>query len=184
MSFRLELVGLSEVRAQIGRLRASLGDLVPLWERVGETMAEVEAEWFLSEGDGMWPPLERVTLVDKASIPTLFGPEAILIRTGDLFESMTDPAVAMEIGQGRSSLGTFTTSSMSWGTDVRDSRGREYAHFHQHLDEMGQEADYGRHPPKRQGIEWPPSPTTLARFQEDMDDFAREALRDAGIEEA
>lgn len=183
MSFSLELVGLSEARARIGRLRASLTDLVPLWERVGMTMAEVEAEWFLSEGEGSWPTLARTTLVDKSRIPTLFGPEAILVRRGDLFESLTDPAVAMEIGQGRSSLGTFTKSSMSWGTDVRDDRGREYAHFHQHLDEAGQPSDYGRHPPERQVIEWPMSPLTLAALHEDMDEFAREALRDAGIEE-
>lgn len=98
---------------QSGAFRRALGNLGPLWDRFAETMAEIEAERFDSEGYGDWPPLAEATLRDRARKG--FGSGPILQRTRTLRDSLVDPARAAQM----------TPRTMTWGTDV------DYAHFHQ-----------------------------------------------------
>lgn len=175
MALRLEVVGAKELEASLDVLLRELDDMEGLWERVGAVMAEKERAWFESEGDGAWPPLADVTIREKAAHG---WPLETLVRRGDLLESLIDPAQAMDVGQGRSTIGTFTGKSMTWGTDVRDDRGREYAHYHQHSDPVtGEPHDYGHHPPERQVIPWPLPITWQEQIRAAAEDWLDEALR-------
>lgn len=173
MALRLEVAGITETRARLRDLIADLDDFEQLWEDYALVMVQTEEEWFASEGGGTWPPLAPSTVRDKIRDGY---PADTLIRTGDLLESLTDPAVAMEIGQGRSTLGTFTRNSMTWGT------GREYAHFHQHSDPVtGEPRDYGSQPPERQVIPWPLPAHTQATLEAANEAFVREAIERSGL---
>lgn len=176
MALRLELAGVVETRERLRALIDELDDMSPLWGMYAEIMAATEAAWFSSEGEGSWPPLAASTIREKARLGYTADP---LIRTGDLLASLTNPAVAMEIGQGRSTLGTFTRNAMTWGTSVEDERGREYAHYHQHTDPNTGEPrpDYGVHPPERQVIPWPLPPQTRAQFESANETFIAEAIK-------
>jgi phage gpG-like protein len=103
----------SFILRQTGAFRAALLDLGPLWERFSEEMTEIEDERFASEGHGRWAPLAESTLRDRARRG--FGPGPILQRTGNLRESLVDPARAAKT----------TPRTMTWGSDV------DYARYHQ-----------------------------------------------------
>lgn len=177
---RLEIVGIGEKRAQLMALGAALtDDWDDLWDEYARIMVQTEETWFQSEGDGLWPPLADSTQAYKESHG--YPPET-MIRRGLLAESLVDPAQAMEIGQGRSTLGTFTRSSMTWGTSVTDDRGREFAHYHQHTDPVtGEWADYGDHPPLRQVIPDPLPAYTQAEMLAADEAWLEEAIGKAGL---
>lgn len=179
MAFELEVVGIKEKQAELGALVAQLGDMDGLWARYAEIMAATEAEWFASNGDGLWPPLAEDTLRDKLRDG---WPPDTLIRTGALRDSLIDPGQAMDISQGRSTLGTFTESAMTWGTSVTDERGREYAHFHQHTAEGSMiPVDYGDRPPERQVIPWPLPPEVEAEMFAADESWLEDCIRRSGL---
>lgn len=176
---RLELVHVAETRAALHELVDQLDDLTDLWASYAAIMVRTEEDQFSSQGGGMWPPLAPSTIREKAAHGFALDP---LIRTGALLESLTDAGQAMELGQGRSTLGTFTRNAMTWGTNVTDDRGREYAHYHQHTDPVtGEPADYGTDPPLRQVIPWPLPASTKAQMESANEDFIREAIRRSGL---
>jgi len=98
----------SFILRQSGAFRRALLDLTPLWGRFKTVMSEVEQERFDSQGYGDWPPLAASTLRRR-------GPGPILVQTGQLRDSLVNPAQAAQT----------TRSTMTWGTGV------PYAHWHQ-----------------------------------------------------
>lgn len=179
MAFRLEVQGVASLRARLRELVDNLDDFTELWESYAGVMVQTEAEWFAENGGGTWPPLAASTIAEKTRLGV---PLDTLIRRGDLLESLLDPARAMTVEQGRSTLGTFTRKAMTWGTDVRDDRDREFAHYHQHQDPVtGEPHDYGTNPPLRQVIPWPLPAHTRAEFEEENDRFVAEAIRKSGL---
>lgn len=100
------------IDAQHGRFRQELEDFSGLWARFARTMASIEQERFATEGHGEWPPLAPSTLIAKEREGFPWFP---LIRTGRLYESLTEAELAMRMDP----------QSMSWGTDV------PYAQYHQ-----------------------------------------------------
>lgn len=179
MALRLEVTGVTALKDRLRELGLSLDDMGRLWGDIAAVMVSTEEEWFASTGQGSWPPLARTTVREKLRMG---APPDPLIRTGALFESLTDPAQAMQIGQGRSTLGTFTGNAMTWGTSVTDERGREYAHYHQHShDVTGEPLDYGLRPPERQVIPWPLPITTKEGIQQAANDFVDDAIRRSGL---
>lgn len=179
MGLRLEVRGVVETQARLRQLVANLEDMTDLWADYAGIMVATEQDWFASEGDGLWPPLDPRTIAEKLRHGFPADP---LIRTGDLLASLTDPAQAMDVGQGRSTIGTFTRSTFSWGTDVADERGREYAHYHQHShDVTGEPLDYGTHPPERQVIPWPLPPEVEAQMDAANERFAERAIEESGL---
>lgn len=178
MPLRLEIAGVAETRAKLAELVDRLDDLSGLWDAYAGVMIQTEEEWFASNGGGTWPPLADVTVREKIRMGV---PLDTLIRTGDLLESLTTP-LAMSVDQGRSTLGTFTRKAMTWGTDVRDDRGRAYAPYHQHQDPVtGEPFDFGRHPPERQVIPWPLPAHTQAQLASENERFVEEAIRESGL---
>jgi phage gpG-like protein len=111
---------------QTGAFRRSLENLEPLWARVAPLMAEIEERWFDTGGDGSWPPLAESTLAQKARRGFPADP---LVATGDLKDSLVDPARAGNVGPGY----------LAWETDVA------YAGYHQDPSTPGR-------PPQRQVI--------------------------------
>lgn len=100
------------IERQTGVFRERLRDLTPLWRRFSRTMAAIERDRFASEGGGEWPPLAASTLLEKER---LGFPAFPLIRTGELYQSLTDPSRAA----------AFSAQEMTYGTDV------PYARYHQ-----------------------------------------------------
>lgn len=100
------------IARQLGKLAIELEDLDPLWNRIEPAMAQIEQDQFETRGHGGWPPLAPSTLADKARHGY---PEDPLVRTGDLKESLTNPAVAAH----------RTHKQLTWGTDI------PYAPYHQ-----------------------------------------------------
>jgi hypothetical protein len=180
MGFEVEVAGVVETRERLRKLVDELGDMEDLWAKYAEVMSAGEAEWFASNGEGAWPPLAHDTVREKERGG---WPPETLVRTGALVESLTDPGQAMSVSQGRSTLGTFTSSEMVWGTSVADDRGREYAHYHQHTEEGSMiDHDYGGRPPLRQVIPQP-LPAAWQSAMLDADDaWVRECLEKSGLE--
>ena len=187
MALRLEMKGVVRTRERLQRLAGKIEDMSDLWPRMGDVLADLEEGWFMSEGYGTWDQLAESTAKYKAAHGF---PDLILQRTEQLRESLTDPLEAMQVGQGRSTLGTFTRNSMTWGTDVRDPRpessGQEYAHFHQGTDGVTGEPTIhynhwsGELLPVRQPIPWP----LPINWQVEMDHAAEEWLDEAVRESA
>lgn len=169
MSLRLEIRGVVETRAALRQFTERIADMELLWLDYGDILARFEAEWFASEGRGAWPPLAESTLKWKLAHGYPADP---MIRTGNLLESLTNQERAMEVGQGRSTLGTFTRDSFSWGTDAKDERGREYAHFHQ--DGEGKN-------PVRQVIAWPLPADVEAELDNANRRFVDEVILSSGL---
>lgn len=179
MALRLEVAGIGAVQRSLRDLRDELDNFESLWADYALVMVQTEEDWFASNGGGTWPPLAPSTVRDKVSHG---WPVDTLIRTGNLLESLTNPGVAMEIGQGRSTIGTFTRKSMTWGTSVTDERGREYAHYHQHSDPVtGEPYDYGTEPPERQVIPWPLPAHTQVQLEAANEAFVAAAIERSGL---
>jgi phage gpG-like protein len=100
------------INKQIGGFRRKLEDLIPLWTMFKPEMERIEAERFDAEGYG-WAPLAPATLEDRARQG--FPPGPILHRTGELRDSLVNPARAADM----------TPDTLTWGSDV------EYAGYHQ-----------------------------------------------------
>lgn len=174
MSLRLRIVGVKEMRAKLIKLDESLRDEEELWDRIAEIMVEVEQTLFATEGataSPPWPPLQESTIAKKMRQGLPF-PEMPMIATGALMESLTT-SEALEISQGRSTLGTFTTADFTWGTAVENERGETYAEFHQ------EGLDHNPNLPVRNVINV--TPELLARINRACDDFLDDAVREAGM---
>jgi hypothetical protein len=169
MPLRLDLRGVKEIRAALAEVIGRFFDMTDLWLDYAEILSRFEAEWFQTEGRGAWPPLAPETLLWKARHG--YPPDP-LIRTGNLLESLTDPGQAAQVGQGRTSLGTFSRQAFSWGTDVVDERGREYAHYHQY----GEGSN-----PLRQVIPWPLPADVDAELEAANQRFAERVIRESGL---
>lgn len=115
------------IEAQHGVFRRRLDDFHGLWDRFARTLASIGRARFATGGFGEWPPLAESTLQQK----TLAGfPPFPLIRTGRLYESLTDAQQAARMWPDR----------MTWGTDV------PYAQYHQAPTDPG-------HPPERKVLD-------------------------------
>lgn len=184
MPLRLEARGIRDLKSKLRALGVNLSDMEGLWEKYGVIMADTEAAWFDSAGDGSWPPLANYTLRHKRRLMDRGAAISTdpLIRTGQLFESLTDPAQAMDVSQGHSTIGTFTRNAMTWGTDVKDARGKEYAHYHQNVDPVtGEPASYPPDPPMRQPIPWPLPIETETKFDAADEEWVREMIEKSGL---
>lgn len=174
MPLRLEVYD-ANVSAKLLRFAEELGDMESLWERLAGLMVENEEEWFRTHGMGEWPDLAWSTKRQKLRKGY---PEDALIRTGQLFESLTDPLQAMDVGQGRTTMGTYTRNQMTWGTDVLNERDEEYAHYHQGTDPVtGEPVWYGNDPPQRQVIPWPIPIHWQQEFGAAEEQFVEECIR-------
>lgn len=121
---------LAFIERQQGHFRRLLEDLHPLWDRFLPVIAAFERDWFESHGKGAWPALADSTLDRKRAAGYTLEPLRTDDRQGSLYDTLTDPQLAAEVGRTR----------MEWSTGV------PYAGYHQ---EGGAVA--GR-PPKRQVI--------------------------------
>lgn len=149
---------LAFIDAQHGRFRDQLRDLGGLWRRFSRTMADIEQQRFRTEGDGTWPPLAAATIDEKAR---LGFPPFPLIRTGELYQSLTEPTRAA----------AFSPQEMSWGTDV------PYAKYHQGFqDDAGTPTDPGR-PPVRKVLDI--TVPDRRRLETDMVAWLNSVARDA-----
>lgn len=147
------------IERQTDEFRDRLRDLTGLWRRFSRTMAAIERERFASEGGSTWPQLAPSTVREKER---LGFPPFPLIRTGELYQSLTEPSRAA----------AFTASEMTWGTDV------PYAKYHQgYRDDGGAPTDPGR-PPVRKVLDI--TVPDRRRLETDMvgwlNDTAREAF--------
>lgn len=93
---------------QAARFRLRLLDFSKLWDAFGAIMAEIEAEQWATQGHGDWPPLAASTIERK-------GHGEILVETGELRSSLTDPGMAMR----------KSAKTLEYGTNV------DYARYHQ-----------------------------------------------------
>lgn len=149
----LEFIG-----AQTGRFRHALDDFSGLWARFAKSMTEIELERFATEGHGDWPPLAPATLIEKEREGF---PPFPLIRTGELYQSLTDAARAARMDP----------RTMSWGTDV------PYAKFHQgYRDDAGAPTDPGR-PPVRKVLDL--TVGDRRRLERDMVSWLNDVARQA-----
>jgi hypothetical protein len=173
VSYRVDLVYLSEVKAALERAQVNIEDFGELWDRIGMTMADHVQETFDTDGFGFWDPLNMLTVAQKYRLGVAF-PEDPMIRTGNLLASLTNPEEAGEVSQGFSTIGTFTGKAYSYGTDVVNDRGQTYAQFH------ADHPDHNPNLPLRDPIMV--TPKLLEEIEEDSKDFLRDAFREAGIE--
>lgn len=186
MGFELELVGIVQKQQELRAFIAEIDDFGPLWERYAEIMVETETLWFQTLGGGTWDELAESTVEDKARYA---WPEEPMIRQGGLFESLTNPAEAMSIAQGRTTTGQFTRKAMTWGTSTMEvgeghglSPGREFAHYHQHtLPGSMIPFDYGDRPPERQVIPDPLPESTIAEMDAADEQFMADVIRRSGL---
>lgn len=109
----IELQGTTELRRKARVFQTEIDDFGPLWDSLTNVMIEHELDWFASEGEGSWPPLSPK--YEARKVREGFEPET-LVRTEVLLESLTTPGAA-EVGQGRTTAGTFAGNTFSWGTD-------------------------------------------------------------------
>lgn len=65
-----------------------------LWGETIIALTEAERDWFATEGDGTWKPLNPAYAARKAS---LFPGKPILRATDTLYESLTEPKYAAAI---------------------------------------------------------------------------------------
>lgn len=100
-----------------------------LWPRFKDAMSDIERDQFASQGHGAWPELAESTLERKRNDPSAISLDP-LIRTGDLRESLVNPARAAETGPG----------FLAWRSDV------PYAGHHQDPEVPGR-------PPQRKVID-------------------------------
>lgn len=70
---------------------AQLANWPLLWGEVSIALCEAEKEWFESEGDGTWKPLNPEYASRKA---VLFPGKTILRATDTLYDSLTEPGQA------------------------------------------------------------------------------------------
>lgn len=160
-----------------------VGDMDDLWDRIANVMVDVSTYWFETEGKGKWEPLAPSTIAWKQANNK---PLDILIRDFNLLDSLTTPEAA-RIGGYRSTLGTFEPHTFSWGTEVRDEHGRQYAHFHQQVDPrtglpFTVTTSKGDFLPQRQVIEWPLGEDTERLIENAMNEWLEDQVREAGIE--
>lgn len=167
MSVERSLASLKAVREKLERLKANIEDLDPLWDRFADIMVEETAELWATEGDTAvppWAPLAPSTVAKKMRMGVPLEP---MIESGDLLESLLDEGEAARFSQGRSTLGTFTQKTFSWGTDV------EYAAYHQ------EGPEHNPNLPVRNVINV--TPALLARIDDAAEDWIRDMVREAGI---
>jgi hypothetical protein len=174
IGIRLDIANMPRVTKKLREFGASLDDMEQLYDDLAQIMVEHEHQWFASEGRGSWPPLATSTQVWKFQHGYPLDP---MVRTGDLLESLTDPERAMRIEQGRSSLGTFTSKSFSWGTEITNDRGDPYPRYHQEAP-VGENTGGGQLP-IRNVIEV--TPDLEEKVRREIADFISRERREAGL---
>jgi len=161
------------ITPRLRRLRSELEDVSGLWERLSEIMVEETVELWATEGAAAtppWAPLSEYTIQKKMRMGIPLDP---MVETRNLYESLTDPTEAMEVSQGHSSLGTFTSKEFTWGTEVVNERGETYAEFHQ------EGPDHNPKLPVRNVVNV--TPHLLMRIDEAAEDWIKEAIREVGL---
>lgn len=170
---RLDVTNLKQIREKMRKLKADLEDMDPLWERISDIMVEETETLWATEGDTAvppWPGLAPSTVRRKMKHGLPLDP---MVESWALFESLTDPLQAGELGQGKSTLGTFTSKQFSWGTEVTNERGDTYAEFHQ------EGPDHNPDLPVRNVINV--TPALLTRIDEAAEDWIRDMVWEAGL---
>lgn len=146
------------IEEQHGAFRARLQDLTGLWQRFSSTMGKIERERFQTSGYGEWSPLAPSTIRQKERHGFPLFP---LIRTGELYQSLTEPSRAA----------AFSPTEMTWGTDV------PYAKYHQgYRDDTGAPTDPGR-PPVRKVLDI--RVVDRRRLETDMVSWLNDTAREA-----
>jgi hypothetical protein len=86
--------GIKELRRKLTTYSVRVADMAPMWAEVAAGVAQAEAEWFASSGGGTWKPLTQEYAERKAAE---FPGRPILIATGELQDSLVNPARAMRL---------------------------------------------------------------------------------------
>ncbi len=89
-----------------------------LFAEIGIALAEAEAEWFQTEGEGSWKPLSKAYAARKAQ---LFPGQTILVASGELRDSLTNAGRAMRL---------VGPDAMMYASDV-EVNGHNLADLHQ-----------------------------------------------------
>lgn len=183
LEVRIDITSVREAKERLRELQLNVDDMSDLWDRIADVMVDVSTYWFESEGKGRWEPLAQATVDWKLAHGK---PVDILIRDFGLIDSLTGPEAA-DVGGYRSTMGTFEPHTFSWGTDVRDKHGRQYAHFHQQVDPRTGlpfvvTTSRGDFLPQRQVIEWPIGEDTERMIVAAMDEWLEEQLRESKLE--
>jgi phage gpG-like protein len=88
MSLRVEMLASAELLGRLDRYGRGLDDWLEVWPEVADAFAQREEIWFDREGEGTWPQLSDDYREWKA---VHYPGQPILVREGDLRESLTDP---------------------------------------------------------------------------------------------
>jgi phage gpG-like protein len=112
----LEVVaqGTNDAMRRLGAYGDSLNDFYRFWPLVAEAFTRREDIFFEREGEGSWPPLSQAYAQWKA---IAYPGKPLLVRTGTLKQSLTDPTEAVL---------AMTPRELWLGSDV------EYARYHLH----------------------------------------------------
>src|SRR5687767_4718338 len=113
----VKTVGLESLIASLERFGEEITEFEPLWSDISDIMVASTEELFATEGRGQWPPLAERTIREKTRLGYPLDPLIRRGHDGGLLGSLTDPELAAQVHG----------DSFSWGTDVRDDRGREFA---------------------------------------------------------
>lgn len=162
---RLDLLYLNEVTGRLEQFSKNLSDFGELWDDISQIMVDHTEETWATDGFSSWPPLSD----NWRKYKERHGyPPDLMVMEGNLLDSLTDPERAAGIGQGRSTLGTFTGKAFSWGTDV------EYAGYHH------EGPDHNPALPVRNVIIV--TPGLLQKVEEAAEDHVERAAREAGVD--
>lgn len=83
MQPRLEVRGLDQVLAEIGKLQGAASDLTPVWPIIGRLWADRERQVFATNGLGKWPMLSAATILRKGSSTPLVDKGSLLGALGN-----------------------------------------------------------------------------------------------------
>jgi phage gpG-like protein len=94
--------GITDLVGSLEALATRVEDLSPAWQEIRERFVTYEENWFESQGNGNWPQLSK----DYAEWKHKHFPgEPILVRTGRLRETVTEPDILI-IEPNRVTFGT------------------------------------------------------------------------------
>lgn len=116
MRFTFAVEGEAQVDRTLARFADNVGDATPVWNKLADRFATVERRQFDSEGaygSGGWPALSPKYAAWKARH---FPGAPILVRSGELRDSLTERPFGIEVIQ---------PGSMTIGS------GTEYGRYHQ-----------------------------------------------------
>lgn len=150
-----DLLGARTFDAWLDRAVQQTRDFRPLWQTMGEAFRLHERWVFDSEGPG-WQPLSPAYAAWKAAH---YGPQPILVRTGELRSSLTIAGAPGNVNRTSATHATFGTTN-------------NHAMYHQTGNLNTTHYPLGTHPPKR-----PPVTITDSlkrQWRSRVADFARQ----------